>query len=337
MKVLIISGFLGAGKTTFIKELIRRTNKRLVILENEYGSADVDPQVLEAEDKADVWDLTEGCICCTKRADLTASIITIESTLDPDVLVVEPSGIGALSNVIRNLKKIEYERIRLLKPLTVVDAEHFVQNCIEFPDIYQDQIRACGTVMISKPEKPDPALLKQVEAAVNDLNPEASVLPAHYTQMPQEWWDSVLTSAYDGGSLEEVDESALDLETYTVKDCHVDSPASLLWMLERAVRGYYGEIRRAKGLLPAGKDWVRFDIADGIISITGFEGSISPHAAQCVWIGRALDRLLLRSMLTDMQSIFNQRTSKRGLRPPSDEAGGIKKILPGCVSRPDSI
>ena len=144
MNVLIISGFLGAGKTTFIRELIKRTDGRLVILENEYGSADVDQQVIKAEDKADVWDLTEGCVCCTKSADFNASVLTIESTLEPELLVVEPSGVGALSNVIRNLRKIEYERIVLLRPLTIVDADHFAHDCKEFPDIYLEAAARLG-------------------------------------------------------------------------------------------------------------------------------------------------------------------------------------------------
>lgn len=328
MRVLIISGFLGAGKTTFINELIRRSREQLVVLENEYGSADVDQQILE--DQADVWDLTEGCVCCTKSADLNASVMTIESTLEPEVLIVEPSGVGALSNVIRNLRRIEYDRIKLLRPLTVVDAEHFVQNCADFPDIYQDQIRASGTVMISKPDNPDPDLLSRVESAVKELNPNAAVLPRHYTKMPREWWDSILVTAYDGGLLAEVDESTLDLETCTVKNCRVDSPVTLLWILEQAVRGRFGEIRRAKGLLPAGKDWVRFDIADGSISIMGLDGDIETKSAQCVFIGRGLDRLLIRDIFTEPEFLFFQK-SRRG--PGVSLTGREKRIKAGITHK----
>lgn len=136
MKILIVSGFLGAGKTTFIKELTKRCKGDFVILENEYGNSAVDQQILQQQDNADVWNLTEGCVCCTKSADMNASIATIESTLEPEFLIVEPSGVGALSNIIRNLKKIEYDRIQLLRPITVLNAQNFIQNYEQYGDVY---------------------------------------------------------------------------------------------------------------------------------------------------------------------------------------------------------
>lgn len=307
MKILIVSGFLGAGKTTFLRELIRRSSKRLVVLENEYGSTDVDQQVIGSDDRADVWDLTEGCICCTKSADLNASVVTIESTLEPEFLLIEPSGVGALSNVIRNLQRIEYERITLLRPLTIVDAEHFAYDSQAFADIYRDQIRTAGTVVISKPDHPDPALRSQIEEKVHEINPRASILPCHYTKMPDVWWESLLETAYDGTVLQQTDEGGIDLETYTQKGCTVDSPATLLCLLEQAVRGRFGQIVRAKGLLPAGKDWVRFDIVEGRISIEGLgieTGRPAPQnlSPECVWIGRAIDRLALAGLLADPKS-----------------------------------
>lgn len=116
MKVLVVSGFLGAGKTTFIQEMISRSHERLVVLENEYGSTDIDQQIIRTSDAASVWDLTEGCICCTKSADLAASVITIENTVRPDFLIVEPSGVAALSNVIANLKKSNTKELRFSGP-----------------------------------------------------------------------------------------------------------------------------------------------------------------------------------------------------------------------------
>ncbi len=301
MKILIVSGFLGAGKTTFIKELIRRTDKRIVILENEYGSADVDRQVIQSEEKADVWDLNEGCVCCTKSSDMNASVMTIESTLEPEFLIIEPSGIGALSNVIRSLRKIEYERIVLLRPLAVVDAGHFARDVREFSDVYRDQINSAGTVVISKPDHPDAELRLQVESAIHEINPDTTVLDRHYTGMPQEWWDSLLTTAYDGKDLNETDEPVLNLETYTVRDCSVISPAALLWILEGAVFGRFGEIIRAKGILPAGRDWVRFDVVNGVISVEGCGDNYEKEGAEaeCVWIGRAVDIIGIRRFLTD--------------------------------------
>ena len=104
MRVLVISGFLGAGKTTFIQELVRRTGKDVVIYENEYGEADVDAQALRADvPDLKVWESVERCICCSGRQDFASSVLTISNTLDPDYLIVEPTGVARLSNVQGNV------------------------------------------------------------------------------------------------------------------------------------------------------------------------------------------------------------------------------------------
>ncbi len=269
------------------------------MLENEYGYADVDQQLLKQEDGADVWDLTEGCICCTKSADLNASVMTIESTLRPEYLVIEPSGVGALSNIIHNLRKIEYEHIKLLDPVTIIDADHFTENSRAYADIYMDQLSSAGTVVISKPNHPDAELLSQVKDAVGKINPKADVLQCHYTKMPEEWWEEILHTSYNGEGLNETDKAPLELETFTLENCRAASPVSLLCVLEQAVRGRFGSIVRAKGILPAGKDWVSFDIVSGAITITGIGEAPAGIRSECVWIGRAIDRVRLRKCLAD--------------------------------------
>jgi len=297
MKVLIVSGFLGAGKTTFIKELIRRTGKSFVVLENEYGTTDVDEQILSTQSNADVWDLTEGCICCTKSAELNSSVLTIQSVLDPEYLIVEPSGVGALSNVIANLSKITYERITLLAPLTIVDAFQFDHDYKLYTDIYEDQLKATQTVLLSKPNKPSSALQQSIVDTVAKVNPQVTVIPSHYTEMRGGWWDSLLSTSYDGGSLETISEAQLDLETFTVPGGRVANPTEMLWIVEKALAGGFGAIQRAKGMLLAGSEWIRFDIVGTNGALTGFEKGEEPDHAECVWIGRALDRIALMHAL----------------------------------------
>ena len=116
MKILVISGFLGAGKTTFIRELVRRNAGEIAVFENEYGSVGVDGAVLKnsAETgQVNIWEMAEGCICCSMKGDFTASVLTIANTVDPDYLVIEPTGVGMLSNVTESLKRIAYERIQI--------------------------------------------------------------------------------------------------------------------------------------------------------------------------------------------------------------------------------
>ena len=150
MKILIISGFLGAGKTTFIKEMSRKIQRDFVVMENEYGETNMDSAFLKGQENLNIWELTEGCICCSTKSDFASSILTIANTLDPEYLIVEPTGVGVLSNVIRNIQQIEYERITLLSPITIVDADCFHRCMNDYPNIYMDQLRSAGTIVISK-------------------------------------------------------------------------------------------------------------------------------------------------------------------------------------------
>ena len=89
MKILIVSGFLGAGKTTFIKALAKHTKKDFAILENEYGAAGIDADRLRAEEgqsPVNIWEMTEGCICCSAKGDFSLSVLSIANTIDPEYL-----------------------------------------------------------------------------------------------------------------------------------------------------------------------------------------------------------------------------------------------------------
>ena len=140
MKILIISGFLGAGKTTFIKELAKRTKKEIAIFENEYGTSGVDGDILKEATKVNIWELTEGCICCSVKGDFAASVLTIANTVNPEYLVIEPTGVAMLSNLITNLKQIEYEHIKLMAPISIVDALSLERYKNEFPEIYKQRL-----------------------------------------------------------------------------------------------------------------------------------------------------------------------------------------------------
>ena len=132
MKILVVSGFLGAGKTTFIRTLAERTKKDFAVMENEYGAVNVDGDFLEQTKDLNIWELTEGCICCSMQNDFATSIQTIANTVDPEYLIVEPTGVGMLSKIIENIQKIEYERITLLEPLRFWTVRCMIVVCLNF-------------------------------------------------------------------------------------------------------------------------------------------------------------------------------------------------------------
>ena len=174
MKILIVSGFLGAGKTTFIKRLARNVDQRFAILENEYGAAGIDGARLGQNRQGtqkNVWEMTEQCICCIGKKDFAASVLTIANVVDPEYLIVEPTGVGSLARIIENLRQIEYERIQLLSPVTIVDVYSYRRYMAEYPELYQDQIRSADTIIVSKTEACQAEEKQRIQKFLQEINP----------------------------------------------------------------------------------------------------------------------------------------------------------------------
>lgn len=308
MRILVVSGFLGAGKTTFIKELARRTREDFSVMENEYGQVGIDGQLLAEKEmpesgeedagKLNIWELTEGCICCSMKSDFASSILTIANTIDPEYLIVEPTGVGMLSNVMNNIRLIQYERISLLSPITILDGNSFERYCREFPDIYRDQIASAGCVLVSKMEGADRQTLEQLEQSIRQINPDAEIFTTHYSANPDSWWESLLSCPADPTQKLPGKAETPDLQNLGLTEVSLPSGNHLLLFLQGVVAGVFGDICRAKGYLPVGSGeqtaWLRFDVVDHNYSITGIEAMPDSRA---VLIGKGLKKNWLREVL----------------------------------------
>ena len=194
MKVLIVSGFLGAGKTTFIRELLRRTKIRAVVLENEYGETDLDSRSVRSESNTDVLEFMEGCVCCTQKDAFANTVLTISSGLDPEYLVVEPSGIGKLGSILDNVLRVSYDRISLLPPVLILAPRSMLSNLAEYPEIFADQVKHAGQIILTKCESEDREVLHQALAIIRCYNQTAQVLETPYRLQEDGWWFSLLGS-----------------------------------------------------------------------------------------------------------------------------------------------
>lgn len=300
MQILLISGFLGAGKTTFIKELIKRTDKKPVIMENEYGANNLDSLELQnSSPKAGeikVLEFMEGCVCCTMKDSFVNSVFTIYSSIGPEYLIIEPTGVGRLSSIIDNLRPILKSVNTLLPPIVIVSPETYRHNMNEYSDLYSDQIKSASKVIFSKCENTDPAEIEAVSAEIRKLNPGAEITPCHYSQLDNKWWDGI----WEGESAPNNSDAASPMkkpdETFmqvSLQKAGVKNPMQLVQFLEDALRGEFGLVSRAKGTLWAGSEMVRFDLADRMYAITG-----SPDdECQCVVIGINLDEKKIKSRL----------------------------------------
>ena len=239
MKILVVSGFLGAGKTTFIRTLAERTKKDFAVMENEYGAVNVDGDLLEQTKDLNIWELTEGCICCSMQNDFATSILTIANTVDPEYLIVEPTGVGMLSKIIENIQKIEYERITLLEPLTILDGTMYDRCMSEFSEICEDQIQSAGRILVSKMESAAENERCSLKQKLTALNPEAEICVSHYTEQGDDWWDSLLTSYLDK-EIPMKEERELDLENIGLTEVSLQSEQELILFLQGVVSGVFG-------------------------------------------------------------------------------------------------
>lgn len=328
MKVLVVSGFLGAGKTTFIQELARRTGRDFVVYENEYGQADIDAARLAAGsgEGLSVWESTENCICCTGKQDFASSVLTIANSLDPEYLVVEPTGVARLSSVLENVRLVSYERIVLLAPVVIVDASAWRRQRDLAPDIYLDQVRAAATVVVSKVGSCLPAELEELRGWIAGQNAAAPVVAAPYDRLDDGWFAGLLAgggyaaAGADGARTvrgpRRVGERAEDFETLSLAGACCPTEGHLFWFLDALVAGVFGRVARAKGTIAAGGQLLRFDVVDRAWSVTGAESVAAPAGAEsaaasaapapsapgaaeptAVFIGKDLKRGWLREVL----------------------------------------
>jgi len=294
MKILIISGFLGAGKTTFIKELAKRTKKEIAIFENEYGTSGVDGDILKESTKVNIWELTEGCICCSVKGDFAASVLTIANTVNPEYLVIEPTGVAMLSNLITNLKQIEYEHIKLMAPISIVDALSLERYKNEFPEIYKDQIEFADTVLFSKSENLSENEKEKLGLEVKSINNSCNIVSDHYSTQPDSWWDSLLLKYLDGTvDIPIKDETAEMPDSFSLNNISVRSVEKFIIFLENLIRGMYGNVFRAKGSFTVKGLNLRFDVADNRYMVELDTDEISDKV---VFIGNDIKKQKIREV-----------------------------------------
>ncbi len=287
MKILLISGFLGAGKTTFIKAMAKATGREFVIVENEFAEDGIDGQLLsqdEATAKMEIREIAEGCICCSLNLDFSLSVLTIANTLHPDYLLVEPSGVAQPTAIIENLEKIQYERISLLAPITIIDAENYFQQRKQFRNYFEDQLIAAGTLVLSKSESLSPKEFAEI-ASFLDVPEDVDFPDRHYSRWSKEEWLSLLTKEFSGEDIKRVGdrftsrgikrEADEELESLSLDELSFNNPDQLYAFLEEILQGKFGDILRAKGFVTFHNETLHVELVSNQFSLTGL-GDICP-------------------------------------------------------------
>ena len=185
-KIDIISGFLGAGKTTLIKKLLAEAypGEKLVLIENEFGEISIDGGFLK-ESGVQISEMSSGCICCSLVGDFNQALKDVAEQFHPDRILIEPSGVGKLSDVIVAVENTarEMPELKLNSFVTVADASKVKVYMKNFGEFYNNQIESAGTIVLSRTQKLSREKLEAAAEMLRAKNPDAAILTTPWDQL----------------------------------------------------------------------------------------------------------------------------------------------------------
>lgn len=298
-KIDIVSGFLGAGKTTLIKKLLAEAfpGEKLVLIENEFGEISIDGGFLK-DSGVQISEMSSGCICCSLVGDFNKALKDVHEQFHPDRILIEPSGVGKLSDVIVAVENTvrDVPDMKLNSFVTVADATKVKIYMKNFGEFYNNQIESAGTIILSRTQRLSQEKLEAAVALLREKNPNAAILTTPWDQLD----GMTILSAIEKVSLadellahmraeHEADEAEHehehhhhhhDEDEHDHDHCchhhhHADevftswgtetvkaySEAELEHILTALDSGEYGAILRAKGIVAAadGGQWLHYD------------------------------------------------------------------------------
>ena len=184
MKIDIYSGFLGAGKTTLIKKMIQEAyaGQKLVLIENEFGEIGIDGGFLQ-DAGINITEMNSGCICCSLVGDFGKALTQVIEQYNPDRIVIEPSGVGKLSDVIGAVKKVTNDEITLGYTVAVVDCGKVKVYMKNFGEFYNNQIETASTIILSRTDSVPQAKLDAAVALLREHNEKATIITTPWPQL----------------------------------------------------------------------------------------------------------------------------------------------------------
>ena len=335
VKVDIISGFLGAGKTTLIKKLFSSAFKgeKVALIENEFGEIGIDGAFLK-DTGVNIKEINSGCICCSLSGNFKDALKELISTYDLDRIIIEPSGVGKLSEVISAVEGVDGVKVNVL--CTVVDGNKIKLYHKNFGEFYIDQIINANSIVLSKTEGFSEQKLIETCEYIKNYNPTATIITTPVKELDG---GVLLENLEDGEALMAFVINALKKDPanhhhhheHHDHDCHCEhdhehhdpacpcgchhhhdadeifdsfymqSPikytkSELELKLQSLDSNLFGEVLRAKGIVSGTGGWFEFDYVPGVVEIR--EGSPNACGKICV-IGTHLDKDKLKELFSN--------------------------------------
>ncbi|OAT85556.1 CobW family GTP-binding protein [Desulfotomaculum copahuensis] len=291
MKIRIVSGFLGAGKTTCICHMLENRQGLTGVLVNEFGDIGIDAELIQRGEAVDMVELPSGCICCTLRNDLVKAVGEIKKRLNPERLIIEPSGLAVPSGVLEALEPVkEKYGLEIEAIIGIVDADGFLPNIESglFGDFYTDQLANSDIIMINKVDLVPPETLQKVEEEIRKYNQSAIIMHTVncQTEIPE-------MEAHAG-----IDYLHLhfdhEFDSLAVTPAGVYRREAVEQILRDAGAGKYGQIYRAKGIFQTAAGYFNFDLVHGQVN---FKPLKDGSENKFIFIGKDFDKKALEAEL----------------------------------------
>lgn len=279
-KVDIISGFLGAGKTTLIKKLIQDClgNEKVVLIENEFGEIGIDGSFLK-EAGIEITEMNSGCICCSLVGDFSEALKQVVAKYHPDRIIIEPSGVGKLSDVIKAVRDVHSDELQLNSFCSVIDVKKCKTYSLNFGEFFNNQIEYASTIILSRTQDVPQDKIQEAIDIIKSMNTTASIITTPWDELSGE---TILQTMENENSLQDILMKEADIcpecghhhhhhhadEVFTSlgkETIHTYTQEQLNQILQTLSSSHeYGDILRAKGILSTpDKKWLHFDLVPG--------------------------------------------------------------------------
>ncbi|MEG0720563.1 MAG: GTP-binding protein [Lachnospiraceae bacterium] len=255
MEVHIVSGFLGAGKTTFLNQYLPLLSGKTVVIENEFGDVGLDGELIRGD--IPVREIYAGCICCSLAMDFRQGIKDVAETLKPDQIVIEPSGVGRLSDIIKACNKTKEKDaidLTITKLIAIVDIASFEEYEEGFGTFYLDQIRHARLLLLSNLDEISQEKRKIIVKRIQRENPQAILYKEDFRKLTPRDLKELLdrTEDYDSDS-DRMSVPALPADrifsSIAIHNPTQKTEEELAILLEKLKKAKYGQVLRAKGMI----------------------------------------------------------------------------------------
>jgi G3E family GTPase len=248
LETRLIGGFLGAGKTTFILEQLQGAAGKVAVLVNEFGTLGIDGDLIRLQGGIDVVEMPGGCICCSQKLGLIESIRQIAEKLAPTLLLIEPSGVAELSELLQVLADPSLAQLIRLGPVTtLIDAETFLEfsEPEAFGLFFLDQVRCADLVLINKSDLVSTSVLQRIEERIALHNPAAPAVRTEYCRIAE----PVAPGSASRGAAAPPTSTPLHFDCLSVPLERALGDEELGGLLDGLRRGRFGRVVRGKGFL----------------------------------------------------------------------------------------